>query len=219
MLPVILITSTPHIASPAVEDMAQKNDIPPHARYLVAVRDKKRELTIEQLREIQILAARKTPQKRLFLILSFDTASEAAQNVLLKTLEEAVETDLFVLQAANPYLVIPTIRSRSRLQNTFGPAPAVAQAEIHDFIRRLTVEPYFYLSHPLSASMNADTAPLFIDELLIGLREDLGGSSVFAQGMKELMRAKKLIIENNASPQLTVDTALIVFQRRIGIIR
>ncbi len=51
--------------------------------------------------------------KRVFAIVGADSANDAAQNKLLKTLEEPPENVHIILAAASEYGVLPTVRSRS----------------------------------------------------------------------------------------------------------
>jgi DNA polymerase-3 subunit delta' len=60
--------------------------------------------------------------QRVILIERIDSASEAAQNALLKALEEPNPRQLFVLTAEDPGRVLPTIRSRAQALR-LGPVP------------------------------------------------------------------------------------------------
>ena len=72
-------------------------------------------ITIEQARRLRE-AAKFGPsegKRRVFLVDQADRANEEAANSLLKTLEEPAESLTVILTAANPYELLPTIRSRS----------------------------------------------------------------------------------------------------------
>ncbi len=74
-----------------------------------------RQLSIPQMRLLKERAQFK-PLKgdwRVFLIDQIDRANEQAANSLLKTLEEPPEHLVLFLTAANPYDLLPTIRSRA----------------------------------------------------------------------------------------------------------
>ncbi len=74
-----------------------------------------RQISIQQMRFLKELAQFK-PQRgprRVFLIDQIDRAGEHAANSLLKTLEEPPEHLILILTAANPYDLLPTIRSRA----------------------------------------------------------------------------------------------------------
>lgn len=53
--------------------------------------------------------------KKFFIVRAAETANEAAQNKLLKTLEEPPETAIIILLCANEYAMLPTVRSRCRI--------------------------------------------------------------------------------------------------------
>jgi len=74
-----------------------------------------RQLSIPQMRLLKERAQFK-PLKgawRIFLIDQIDRANEQAANSLLKTLEEPPDHLILFLTAANPYDLLPTIRSRA----------------------------------------------------------------------------------------------------------
>ncbi len=74
-----------------------------------------RQITIQQMRTLKELAQFKPLKgtRRVFLIDQIDRANEQAANSLLKTLEEPPEHLILMLTAANPYDLLPTIRSRA----------------------------------------------------------------------------------------------------------
>ncbi len=74
-----------------------------------------RQITIPQMRLLKERAPFKPLKgaRRVFLIDQIDRANEQAANSLLKTLEEPPEHLILFLTAANPYDLLPTIRSRA----------------------------------------------------------------------------------------------------------
>ncbi len=74
-----------------------------------------RMITIEQARLLRGAAQFRPSEgrRRIFLIDHVDRANSEAANSLLKTLEEPADTLTLILTAENPYLLLPTIRSRS----------------------------------------------------------------------------------------------------------
>ncbi|MCX7996891.1 MAG: hypothetical protein N2691_04030 [Patescibacteria group bacterium] len=211
MLPTIIISATASTPGPEVARIAMENKVPAHHIFTVTVQDGKRELTIEQLREVQLMASRSVAVSRLFVLCDFDTAAEQTQNTLLKSLEEANEKDYFILYARSLYRIIPTIRSRCSVVNQFGSGNLSVGAEIQEFTRRLFTEPYFYLSAPCSSALTAERAPAFLDEVVLSLRDYILQPGV-SGAIRELLRTKSLIENNNAHPQLSVDSALIAAQ-------
>ena len=78
-------------------------------------------LSIESVREmIARLAYTPINQKqRVAIILSLDSASEEAQNALLKTLEEPPNSTQFILTCQNLSKILPTVKSRCQIHTIF----------------------------------------------------------------------------------------------------
>lgn len=58
-----------------------------------------------------------TGQVRYVIVLQIDQASEEAQNALLKTLEEEIESTQFIITACDKSQVLPTVLSRCTVKN------------------------------------------------------------------------------------------------------
>jgi DNA polymerase III subunit delta' len=79
--------------------------------------DEKSIITIDQVREL-IDEIAYQPAEARYRVVIFDPAGEmqaAAQNSLLKTLEEPASRTVLILITTNPYSLLQTIRSRSRM--------------------------------------------------------------------------------------------------------
>jgi DNA polymerase-3 subunit delta' len=92
-----------------------------------------RQTSIQQMRLLKERAQFKPlrGQRRVFLIDQIDRAFEQAANSLLKILEEPPAHLILILTAANPYDLLPTIRSRS-VWFHFAP---LADDEMAEFVR------------------------------------------------------------------------------------
>ena len=81
---------------------------------------KKREITVDQVRSVAA-SAPVMPNEgsgKAYIIQDADTMNLQAQNALLKLLEEPPESASFILCAANPQQLLPTVRSRCELIRT-----------------------------------------------------------------------------------------------------
>lgn len=109
-------------------------------------------LKISQIRELQRKLSLRSFQggARIAVLAGADTMTEAAANCLLKTLEEPFEGTYIILLAAQPALLLPTIRSRcqelhlSAVENDI-PAvinywPRLAAADIGVMLREILPE-------------------------------------------------------------------------------
>ncbi|HEX5043037.1 MAG TPA: DNA polymerase III subunit delta' [Candidatus Polarisedimenticolaceae bacterium] len=92
--------------------------------------ERKREILVEQIRELceHAAYAPREGRRRVFLVDPADRMNRAAQNALLKTLEEPPGRALLVLITARAHLLLPTVRSRC-LPVRFAPMPVRALAE------------------------------------------------------------------------------------------
>lgn len=71
-------------------------------------------IRVEKIREVKKLAYLRpmVGKRRVFIIDQSEKMNEQAANTLLKVLEEPPSTTIFILLTSNPYLLLPTIRSR-----------------------------------------------------------------------------------------------------------
>lgn len=99
----LFIGSDPQLVNKKVESFAQKS-----SGKLIEFEVK----TIEQVREMKHFVGLSTNEKLFIHLPNIDHSSEAAQNALLKTLEEPQEQITFLLTAEIEEKVLPTIRSR-----------------------------------------------------------------------------------------------------------
>jgi DNA polymerase-3 subunit delta' len=82
--------------------------------FIVTVPENRKEILIEQVRSLQhdlSLAPYEAPF-RIGLLLDFQNASTAAQNAMLKTLEEPTSRTILLVTASRPEDLLPTIASR-----------------------------------------------------------------------------------------------------------
>ena len=82
--------------------------------FIVSVPENRKEILIEQVRALQhdlSLAPYEAPY-RIGMLLDFHNASMAAQNAMLKTLEEPTSRAILLVTASRPEDLLPTIASR-----------------------------------------------------------------------------------------------------------
>ncbi len=82
-------------------------------------------IVIDQIRWLNEHAAfpPREGRRRVFIVDPADRMNLAAQNALLKTLEEPPATSILILVASRPHVLLPTVRSRC-FAVRFGPMPA-----------------------------------------------------------------------------------------------
>jgi DNA polymerase-3 subunit delta' len=85
--------------------------------FVVSVPENRKEILIEQVRALQhdlSLAPYEAPY-RIGLLLEFQNSSDAAQNAMLKTLEEPAPHAILLVTASRPEDLLPTIPSRCEI--------------------------------------------------------------------------------------------------------
>lgn len=108
-------------------------------------------------------------RRSVVVVAEAEQMNEAAQNALLKTLEEPPEYAHFILTTTNPNGLLPTIRSRSQFLS-FPPAPTTLVAEILQRDGVPTDRARFLAA--LSGGSIGRARELEKDELLAKRRED-----------------------------------------------
>ena len=114
----------------ACESIIDKNH--PDVRYVQALPGKK-EISIQQVREIEreLRFRSFSGKQKVAIIDPAGLMNVAAQNALLKTLEEPPDNSLIILVSPNGGSLLPTLRSRC-LRVTFAPVP---RAQVVAFLR------------------------------------------------------------------------------------
>ncbi len=172
-------------------------------------------LKIPQVREIKKLLSRKAlgGKMRLFIVRA---ATLAAQNALLKTLEELPEDTTFIfLDDSN---LIPTIISRCRLVN-LAPKKINIDLDLLARLKRLTQTGNSLSSTLILIDELLSRSPgLPFDDLVINLRvilfgrikgDDLKNSNLILRILKSLYKYYPLIENNNLNRRLLLERILI----------
>ena len=136
---------------------------------------------------------------RVYFLENFHLSSLEAQNAFLKILEEPPEQVLFVLSADNENKIIPTIISRVKIirldkKNLSSLVPQ-AKAELNKVLASKSFQ-FFQSQIPL-------------DDVILFFRDRLSFDKKAPLIIKETLRLKNLLENNNLNSQLTIDHVLI----------
>lgn len=205
-MPIVLHSPTRAATSKFIDEFIRKNDIKPH--FVTHLEPEGKEFSIKQVRELIKLTVYAQSETQLFVLYKFDTASLEAQNAFLKTLEEHKVTDQFIMEAQQPYRLLPTIVSRSRivrLSQTGSKGPD-RNTELADIMTG-AVPP---LNHPFFQAQKYENQLEPFDHLITYLRSRLPQSSRATQIIKEVLLARNRVRENNLNAQYALDRILIM---------
>jgi hypothetical protein len=209
MLPVILVSPSRQSTDRFVEGVIADRAVP--AYNVFRIEPPKREVTIDQIRELKRQLVSADTKPRLFVIYSFDSASQEAQNALLKTLEEKNSLVEFILEVGNAFAILPTIRSRATTVSLTAEGEAAGLSGTIPLVDAALAGKITVLSHPEATGMTTESAPALLDRIALVLRDRLSSAdgAKAAAALKDLLATKELLINNNLNPQLAVDGLLL----------
>lgn len=220
MLPVILSCPDKAQAEKIIEEYIEKNALPQSAIHRIQRETaattkgrstgKKKEISVSQMRSLQQLFFHHHSNQRVIIIEDFDTASEEAQNALLKILEEKTVNTQFFLLASNYFQILPTIRSRSSIRIIKSKNNAELSSTYTAIAEKILKGDISALSEPLVQGITTEGAIELCDSMVIELRSRITKfPTTVPHLMKELLRIKNLIRQNNLNPQLAIDSLVL----------
>lgn len=205
MTPLVLETSS----LKAVDVFLKEKEL---KRYLAHEINSEKNILVEEVKAMLHLASYRLESLQVYLIRQAEKLTLTAQNMLLKSLEEASPEQLFVLVTPNRHLLLPTILSRCQVINLEKPSAPLSGAAPDS--RSLA------LLKTLSASPAAClclTDDLLKDQPVVILRQLISFLSQNNRRLPTLKRLKVLQLalicltdlQQNVNPKLTLDHFLL----------
>jgi DNA polymerase-3 subunit delta' len=215
MLPLIVVYQNKTQLIDFLKDTQKKYQV----SKTLEIQPQGKQITVNQIREIKklIIFAEKDPS--MILINRFDLANFEAQNAFLKTLEEESVKKIIVLTVENINRLLPTITSRAKIINLGHDQDQSAYIPFHEetanLLQAVKADKRFsFLANSLVVNIDAEKAGGIIKDIITILKNSLSEndkSSVFL--IKEGLKLKKLIEDNNLNPQLAIDNYLILINK------
>lgn len=206
----MLHASTRKLADTYLDTLIAEHHIGTH--FITRLEPETKEFSIKLVRELIKSTIYSHSEPRLFVLYDFDSASIEAQNALLKTLEEHQAKDLFVMHVSQPYRLLPTIVSRSKLisLDMIAPTKTEPDTRIAKALESLTPP----LNHPVFQVQQYEN-PLEPFDLLTGyLRTRYEHSNRVPQVLKEAVLARNRVRDNNLNAQYALDRLLIFIYKK-----
>ncbi len=209
MLPIILVSKDKKDRDNFVKKFIKENNF--SESQIFKTFPLKSEILISQIREIRKELTISTPSPRLFILYDFNKATLESQNALLKSLEEQGLKNQFILVVSNEYSILPTVQSRSKIVRLDKKLSGNKKDQPYsNLIENLeSSKNYKFLSDKTLANISREDAADFFIWLILYYRKKLSSSSKSAKIIKEALRLKALLENNNLNPQLTCDNLLI----------
>lgn len=205
MLPILLVSNDKKITSKYVRSNLREDDVlffemaPEGTKYLIS-----------QIREVIRQTFIFNPKKRVYFFPDFHVSSIEAQNAFLKGLEESPENVQFVLGTDSLTKLLPTVVSRTKiinLEKTAGlkPNPAI-QKQLDLMLAKKSLGAFDITTVEVKGK---EEAILATDQFVFFFRGRLAKDAKAAAVLKEILRERSLIENNNLTPQLALDHILI----------
>ncbi len=171
-------------------------------------------IKLDQIHQLKTNLAITSTKPRLIWIKQAHLATQAAQNALLKTLEEPPNQTLFILTTNNLNKLLPTIISRCRLQHLSSQTNTPNQ-ELLDQLKKLLHQSLGERLAELSHLPKDRTQALaWIDEIITSLNlaqrqtNDLHQLHIFSKIIKPALQTKQYL-QANLNPNLALTNFLL----------
>ena len=214
MIPILLISNDKKTLDEYLNINFKKNAI-----FFSEVIPLTKEYSIEDIKGLIKETKVFHPKIRIYFLANFHLSSIPAQNSFLKLLEEPPTNVQFVLSAFNKNHLLPTIISRVKIvrlqkndsQNVVG---IKSITPLIDGLTNQTPTKIPFLSFTIT---DRESAKNILLQIIIFFREKLESDKNSPLIIKEIIRLKTLLENNNLNPQLTIDQVLIFIWKRYTI--
>ncbi|MEO6509136.1 MAG: hypothetical protein ABIO02_04220 [Patescibacteria group bacterium] len=213
MFPIIFISDDLKKQEEFVQSVIDEGKYLPF--YIYKIEPLKTELSIDQIRAIKKEIISAIPNKRLFVLSAFDTASLEAQNAFLKTLEEKNSNNQFVLLVNDIGRILPTILSRSKSISTKKDTTKLNES-VQTLLNNIEQKKDFSFLQTVSTINREDALKLF-DHIILYLEDQLKKQKRATTVLvKKALQQKSLLLNNNLNPQLAVDAFLLFYKKTVS---
>lgn len=190
--PLVLVSNDKKLIKEYLKEKLKEN------HHFFSVEPKEKKYSIDDIRLIEKEIYQYQPILRVYFFENFHLSSIEAQNSFLKLLEEPPKNILFILTVDNQQKILPTILSRVKtvyLKKTI--TLSEEKKKILDELLKLK-----------KIDLNK-SEELEIDDLILFLKEKLRKNPHLAPFLKEVLKLKKLLENNNLNKRQTLDFILI----------
>lgn len=219
MIPIILVSRNAAAVDEYLDKFIKDNQLSP--LQLFKIYPKSLQLGIDEVREVRRMLIVASSKLRVFILYSFGLSTFESQNALLKTLEEKIQDNQFIIVCENEEQIIPTIRSRS---NTVlldrGKVNINLDPKIGLFIEKIinSASNLDFLNSDFVMGAKFDEAQKAIDQIVLYFQKKVRGvdrNSIAV--IKKALQFRVLLANNNLNTQLVIDNLLIYIYKKYRI--
>ena len=190
--------------------VAFNNNNHPDTFYVIGT---KKSIGVDDIRDqlIQPMSLKPYSHKyKVFIIEKAQDLTPAAQNVLLKTIEEPAEYGVFLFVSPNIHVFLPTVLSRCDIvrfsdeaHKEHSPELIALSVEIREKLGKSDIYDAFLLYGKLEKLERSEVVQL-LDLLYVIYGQKAAHGSSFVSACKEILKAKQ-ILSGNGNLQLTIE--------------
>ncbi len=212
MIPVVAVTSGRRPLEKFLTSYVLEEGI--EESYVARLEPAGKEFGIAQIKELIKEVSFSSPQRKLYVLHDFHTASLEAQNAFLKTLEEHQENIGFVMVVETKYILLPTILSRSRVISLPGSRRSEPDGRLDAHLAGFVADPQIRAlgSELLEVSSQASQKRVFAS-ILNFFRGRLLDDSKAPLVLSEALSTFAAVTGNNMNAQNALDH-LLLFVRK-----
>lgn len=157
---------------------------------------------IDEARELRLLSSRKALGNEKIFFITPTRLTLEAQNALLKTFEDPTPNTYFFLVVREEGLIVPTLRSRMQIERLHGGVASV-DLSAEKFLS-LSVRERILFAHKFADEEKS--LPIFLDDLLLLLRKELGREQLVAK----VYKIRRMIHDSSISSRLVIEHLVLV---------
>lgn len=176
---------------------------------IIKIKPQKNQYSIQEIKEINREAHVFHQQVRIYLLEEFHLSSLEAQNAFLKLLEEPPTNTQFILTTPSIHLLLPTVISRTKVIRFISKKEEKSNQLVMIKIEKLINLAKSKLSFSSFNFNDKDSAVNFLDNLIIFFKKKLLEEKNSHLILKEVLKVKNLLENNNLNPQIAIDHLLI----------
>jgi DNA polymerase III subunit delta' len=174
-----------------------------------------KEYSIEDIKDLIKETKVFHPKTRIYFLADFHLSSIPAQNSFLKLLEEPPTNVQFILSTDNKNRLLPTIISRVKIIKLKADQIFLLNKVIQDDLSELIESKSLKILNKSNFSqLKRDDSLVLLNQIIMFFREKLASDKNSPAIMKEILRLKSLLENNNLNPQLTIDQMLIFIYKQ-----
>ena len=158
---------------------------------------------------------------KVFVVEKAQDLTPAAQNVLLKTIEEPAEYGVFLFVSPNTRVFLPTVLSRCDIvrfsdeaHTEFSPEIIALSGEIHEKLGKTDIYDAFLLYGKLEKLDRSEVAQV-LDLMYVKYGEKAARGSIYCFACKEILKTKQ-ILSQNGNMQLAIELLLVKLREATG---